>query len=375
MPTYTAQYPAEPYPLVEQPTVAALDASLGPLANAPPRTKPLNALTVCAGGADTSFMAGALVGWTQSGTRPTFDVVTGISGGATVAAFAYLGPKYDSHLQRLFTRLSTSDLIHVKPVRYLIRDRAIASPEPLERLLEAEITDEFMADVREAHSQGRRLFIGTTNFETKRQVVWDIGAIASSGRPGTAVLIRKIMLASSTWAGIMPPVEITVDECGRSCREYHIDGGATAQAFVCFGPTPGWPNPGEPAPGWLAGSNLYVLAGGKLFGTAQPAPERFAGRIMTGISCLTHSLARADMNRLYALCESSGMRFHLLAVPADDPDRRPNLLNLDPTQTQRMFELGYQLTSTGPAWRRTPPGAEPGEEVVPRGALPGCSYR
>ena len=81
------------------------------------------------------------------------------------------------------------------------------------------------------------------------------------------------------------------------------------------------------------------------------------------------------MNRLYALCQISGMRFNLLAVPADDPDKRPNLLNLDPAQTQRMFEVGYQLTSTGPAWRRTPPGAEPGEEVVPRGALPGCSYR
>ena len=288
-PTYTAQYPAEPYPPVEQPAVAAMDATLGALATAPqPRTKPVNVLTVCAGGADTSFMAGALVGWTRSGTRPTFDVVTGISGGATVGTFAFLGPKYDSHLQRLFTRLATTDLVRIRPVRYLLRDGAIASPEPLERLLEGEITDSFLADLREAHAQGRRLFIGTTNFDTKRQVVWDLGAIASSDRPDTAVLIRKILLASSTWAGIMPRSRSEYDEGGRTCCEHHIDGGATSQAFVCFGPTPGWPNPGEPAPGWLAGSNLYVLAGGKLYGTAQPAPERFAGRIMTGISCLTH---------------------------------------------------------------------------------------
>src|SRR5436305_1928162 len=80
-PMYTAQSPAEPYPQVEQPAVAGLDATLGPLASAPqPRTKPVNVLAVCAGGADTAFMAGALVGWTQSGTRPTFDVVTGMSG-------------------------------------------------------------------------------------------------------------------------------------------------------------------------------------------------------------------------------------------------------------------------------------------------------
>jgi hypothetical protein len=375
-PTYTAQYPAEPYPQLEQPTVAGLDATLGPLANAPTaRTKPVNVLAVCAGGADTSFMAGALVGWTQSGTRPTFDVVTGMSGGALVGAFAFLGPKYDSHLRRLFTDFSTSDLLRVRPVRYLLRTGAIGSPEPLERLLEAEVNESFLADLRDAHAQGRRLFIGTTNFDTKRLTVWDLGAIASSGRPETAALVRKIFLASVTWAGMLPPVEFQVEVDGRRCCEHHIDGGATAQAFVRFGPTPGWPNPEEPAPGWLAGSNLYVLAGGKLYATPAPAPDRFFGRILTGVSCLTNSLARADMHRLYALCMSSGMRFHLLAVPQDDPDTRPNLLRLNPAEAQRMFDVGYRLTATGPAWRRTPPGAEPGEEEVPRGALAGCSFR
>jgi hypothetical protein len=302
-------------------------------------------------------------------------VVTGTSGGALVGAFAFLGPKYDPHLQRLFSNLATSDLLRVRPVRYLLRDGAIGSPEPLERVLEAEVNESFLADLREAHTQGRRLFVGTTNLDTKRQVIWDLGAIASSDRPEAAVLVRKILLASTTWAGMMPPVEFQVEVDGRSCCEHHIDGGATAQAFVRFGPMPGWPNPEEPAPGWLAGSNLYVLAGGKLYRTPEPAPDRFFGRILAGVSCLTNSLARADMLRLHALCLSSGMRFHLLALPQDDPDRRPSLLQLDPAEMQRLFQVGYQLTATGPVWRRSPPGAELGEEEAPRGALAGSSCR
>jgi hypothetical protein len=296
-------------------------------------------------------------------------VVTGTSSGALVGAFAFLGPKYDPHLQRLFTNVSTADLLHIRPVRYLLRDGAIASPRPLEWLLEAEVNESFLADLREAHAQGRRLFVGTTNFDTKRLAVWDLGAIASSDRPEAAILVRKILLASVTWPGIMPPVAFQVDVDGRPCREQHIDGGATAQAFVRFGPMPGWPDPDEPAPGWLAGSHLYVLAGGKLYDAPAPAPRRFFGRILTGVSCLTNSLARADMHRLHALCLSSGMRFHLLALPQEYRGSSQSLLNLNPAEMHRLFEAGYQLTATGPAWRRTPPGAEPGEEEVPYGAL------
>jgi hypothetical protein len=372
--TYTAQHPAEPYPLIEQTTVATLDATLGPLASVPQqRTRPINVLAVNAGGADAAFMAGAVVGWTQSGTRPTFDVVTGTSGGALVGVFAFLGPKYDAHLQRLFTNLKTDDLLHVKPLRYLPRDRALASSEPLERLIAGEMTESLLADLREAHAQGRRLFIGTTKFETKRQVVWDIGAITSSNRPEARTLILKILVASSTWAGIMPPVEIChVDADGQACLEHHIDGGATAQAFMRFGPMPGWPDRGEPAPGWLAGSNLYMLAGGKLYATPQPAPDGFFGRILGGVSTLTGSLARADMHRLHTFCLSSGMRFHLLAVPEEYGGSRPNLLKLDPAESQKLFDFACQLTSAGPPWRHTPPGAEPGEEEPPRGALAVC---
>jgi hypothetical protein len=286
-----------------------------------------------------------------------------------VGAFAFLGPNYDCKLQKLFTDITTADLFRIRPVRCLLRDGALASAKPFERLLETEVNESFLADLRAAHAEGRRLFIGTTNFDTKRLVVWDLGAIASSDRPEAANLVRKILLASAAWPGLLPPVEIQVEVDGRLCREQHIDGGAAAQTFLRFGSTPGWPGPDEPTLGWLAGSNLYVLASGKLYEAPRPAPSGFFGRVLTGVSCLTTSLARADIHRLHSLCLSSGMRFHLLALPQEYVGPKQNILKLNPDEMHRLFEAGYRLTSTGPAWRRTPPGAEPGEEEVPHGAL------
>jgi hypothetical protein len=374
-PPYSARVPAEPYPRIEPAAVAGLSAAANQTvvlahdgASAPVR--PLNVLAVGAGGAYCPFAAGALLGWTKSGTRPTFDVVTGTSSGALVGAYAFLGPKYDDKLETLFTTLGTPDLFDLRPVGYLWRDGALASPYPLEQRLEQVFNDEFMADLRAAHAQGRRLFIGTTNFDTKRLVVWDIGAIASSDDPGASMLVRKIFLASTTWPGILPPVEFTVQgQNGEWRRERHIDGGAAAQSFVRFGPMDGWSGAGVPAPGWLTGSNLYIVSCGKLYHSANPAPTKFIGRVLSGVSCLTNSLSRADMSRLHALCAASGMKFHLLAMPQDYVGADESILELNPQTLRQLFELGYRLAAAGPPWRLTPPDVEPGEEDPPRGAM------
>lgn len=369
-PVYVAQQSADGYPSVKRPMVTGLRAALGPLADNPqPRVKPMHVMAVCAGGVQNSFAAGAMVGWTASGTRPTFDVVTGGSSGALLGAYAFLGPKYDHKLEVLFTEITSEDLFDVRPVRYLLRDGALASPRPMERYLEAEINEAFLADLREAHAQGRRLFISTTNLDTKRQVIWDLGAIASSGRPDAGRMVRKILQASVTWPGLLPPVEFLIQKDGQCCREQHIDGGATGHAFIRFGPTVGWPGPGEPAPGWLAGTNLYVVTGGKLYDEPMPASKRFFGRILTGTSCLINTLARADMNQLHALSMSSGMRYHLLSQPREYKGGvQQTLLKIDSAEMRRLFDAGYRHTSAGPPWRHTPPGAEPGEEEVPRGS-------
>ncbi|HXI78096.1 MAG TPA: patatin-like phospholipase family protein, partial [Steroidobacteraceae bacterium] len=52
--------------------------------------RPLTILALSGGGAGGAFGAGAVVGLTRAGTRPVFDVVTGVSAGALVAPYAFL---------------------------------------------------------------------------------------------------------------------------------------------------------------------------------------------------------------------------------------------------------------------------------------------
>ena len=60
--------------------------------------------------------AGALVGWTALGTRPQFDIVTGVSTGALIAPFAFLGPDYDPVIKSFYTEFSTEDVIEVRGI-------------------------------------------------------------------------------------------------------------------------------------------------------------------------------------------------------------------------------------------------------------------
>jgi predicted acylesterase/phospholipase RssA len=60
-------------------------------------------LALSGGGEHGAFGAGLLNGWSQSGQRPTFSIVTGISTGALMAPFAFLGSAYDQRLKALYT--------------------------------------------------------------------------------------------------------------------------------------------------------------------------------------------------------------------------------------------------------------------------------
>jgi hypothetical protein len=370
IPARDAPLAQETYPAVQKPVSDSLAAALATPAEAPPASpKPLEVLAMSAGVAAAPYAAGVLVGWSESGTRPTFDVVTGISSGALLGAYAFLGPKYDPALERLIRTLTSADLVDVRPVRYFFRSGSFGSSAPAERLLRTEINDEFLADLRKAHAEGRRLFIGTTDLETKQLVIWDMGAIASSGRPDAGDLVRKVLLAAIAWPGLVPPVDFNVEVNGHSYREQHFDGGAGAMAFVRFGPLAKWPAPDVTARhGWLKGSNLYVFACRKLYSDPTEAPTGAVSRTLAFLGATFESLTRADIAQLHSLCAASGMRFQLLIMPKEIREETLGMSNMFPKEASQLFDLGHQAGVGGPHWRLTPPGAEPGEEAVPRDA-------
>ena len=358
---------AEPYPVLERDAATALATASA--RQRPVTNKPLNALCLSGGGQYGAYGVGLLLGWTAKGDRPEFDVVTGISSGALIAPLAFLGPKYDPVLQREWTTLRTEDLFQYRPVPlHVLRDKSLAASDPLRERLASIFTTELLDDLRCAHRAGRRLFIGTMILHSRRLVVWDLGAVACSGRPDADDLVRKILLAAASIPGLVPPVELVAEVNGCEILELHGDGGAVAQTFLRLGAGHPRPHPADPAARWLAGSNLYVLAGGKLYVAPLVGDLGFLSRATGAVSATLYALYRADLWRLFSYCQASGMTFWHAAIPPElsTPGRSTQF---DPEVLRVMFAAGYDDSLKRRPWRQSPPGTEPGEEERPRAGL------
>ncbi len=151
----------------EKDFLAALPATPGPW------------LALSTGGGDGAFGAGLLNGWSESGKRPEFSVVTGVSTGALMAPYAFIGPSQDAGLKRAYTEYNAGDIFEdVKTPESLV------DTWPLKRLIEKEVTPELLAQIAEAYKRGRRLFVATTNLDAQRGVIWNMGANRRQGRRG-----------------------------------------------------------------------------------------------------------------------------------------------------------------------------------------------
>jgi predicted acylesterase/phospholipase RssA len=332
--------------------------------NALPASRPLKLLALSGGGMYGAYTTGVLAGWTAAGTRPPFDIVTGVSTGGLIATYAFLGSDYDRTLAELYTSVCSRDIYRRRAIGSALFSDSAASSAPLKKLIDDQVTDALLESVARAHAAGRRLYVGTTNIDTRRFVIWDLGAIAASGRPGARDLYSKILLASASPPGFLPPVPIEVEINGRSFTEMHVDGGATTGVFLraaavdcdSAGPMP------------LAGSDAYVIVAGKLY--ADPAcVHRRAVRIgSSALDSLLYSQTRGELYRIYSLCLLSGMNYHLAALP-EDFNISGAAMAFDPDDMKRLYEAGYAAAAADRAWRGTPPGAEPQEQIRPRGGV------
>jgi hypothetical protein len=184
-------------------------------------------LAMSGGGADGAFAAGVLTGWTESGKRPEFSVVTGVSIGALIAPYAFLGAKYDAELREAITTITAADIFEDQQT-----PESFLDTWPLRRLLEKRVTPDLVAAVAAEHKKGRRLLVVTTNVDAGRRVIWDMGAIAQKGDDAAVKLFRDVLLASSAIPGFFTPVLIDVEANGKKFQELHLDGSVTAPFFV-----------------------------------------------------------------------------------------------------------------------------------------------
>ena len=311
-------------------------------------------LAISGGGANGAFGAGLLVGWSASGTRPEFTMVTGISTGALAAPFAFLGPDFDTQLKEIYTTYSTRDLVIKRNILAAITGYSAVDTRPLRNLIAKYYNQRVMEAIAAEYHKGRALWIGTTNLDAKRPVIWNIGVIAASGSPEALALIHQVILASASIPAIFPPVLIEVEAYGKRYDEMHVDGGTASQIFL-YPAGIDWGRVTQKLE--VKGAPRAFLIRNSLLApdweTVKPKIVPIAGE---SINSLIRTQGIGDMYRIYLNCRRDGLEYNLAYIP-DDFDLKTNEI-FDPVYMKELFELGYQLAQEGYPWAKAPPGFE-----------------
>lgn len=325
-------------------------ASSGPIFQPRAGVGRISYLSISGGGSGGAFGAGFLTGWSQSGTRPEFDVVSGVSTGALIAPFAFLGSSHDPVLAELYTSGIAETLIRPRPVALLF-GAGLSDSTTLRRLVAHYVTEDMLSKIAVNHRKGRRLFVATTNLDAQRTVVWDMGAIAASGDTRALTLFRDVLIASASIPAVFPPVMIDVTVNGRRVQEMHSDGGATTQLFTAPESFLASTDLAPPIrPGRV---DLYILLNNMLdpeFEAVKRSTLAIAGR---AYSTLVKTHARATVNATYTLARRAGISFNLAYVDQVVPYEISDPFNTE--YMRRLFKIGREKALSANGWREKPP--------------------
>jgi len=313
---------------------------------------PFNILTLSGGGSRGAYGAGLVTGWSERGTMPEFDIITGISTGSIMSTFLFAGESEIDKIKKFYTTLKTEDIYTSSPFN-LFSDVSIKDPAPFKRLLAEEIDAELLEKVAREHAKGRRLYVGTTNLDTGRLMVWDMGAIASSDRDDKLERYRDIVYASSAIPIIFPPQFFEVKSNGKSYYQMHVDGGIYSYVFM-IGLLVDWREVLEmdEEANRDFDVTLYTIANRKYRQrlSYDPVEQNPAEVIKALLLTETDLLFDRSMYRLYRNTVKRGFKFRMASVPAGT-----DLIDLPyefyPDEMKKLYEIGYRAGIDGYQWQ------------------------
>ncbi|MBX9945402.1 MAG: patatin-like phospholipase family protein [Reyranella sp.] len=314
------------------------------------RLPPVYYLAVSGGGDNGAFGAGLMNGWTTLGTRPEFKMVTGVSTGALIAPFAFLGPDYDNALRDVYTTMTADKVFRVRGLPAALFDDAMADTGPLAEVIAGYADQKMLDAIAREYRKGRLLLIGTTHLDAQRPVIWNIGAIAASGHPGGLDLFRKILRASAAIPGLFQPVLFDVEIDGRKYQEMHVDGGAIAQLFL-YPPSINIANSGV-----RRARHAYIIRNARLdpdYAASERRTISIAGR---AINTMLAASGQNDVLRTYFVTQRDGVDYNLAYIGADFQAPKPG--EFDQAYMRALYAYGFQEGRDGRAWHKLPPGLE-----------------
>jgi hypothetical protein len=322
-----------------------------------------NVLVLSGGGGYGAYGAGLLNGWavcTDAGrARPRFDVVTGISTGALIATLAFLGtPEDDATLERTYTKVSRDDIYVKRSLWSVPFSDSLATLEPLEGLLREVVTPAIVERVAAEHAKGRRLFVGSVNLDTGATKVWDLTALAASGRADRVERYRLILRAAVAIPVLFDP--------GFIDGEMHVDGGTREQLFLrqvvvdtalafersrarLRAEGPGVPQvPDHPT--------IFVVVNGKIGVDPQCTRDGLLPIALRSVSLLLDESTVGGLFRVFSLARDLEMDFRVERIPgAIALKESADQFNHD--DMVALFDEGFTHGRDGGRWEDRPPVA------------------
>jgi predicted acylesterase/phospholipase RssA len=317
--------------------------------NVNPRAGVLSYLALSGGGADGAYGAGVLNGWTAAGTRPQFSAVSGVSTGALIAPFAFLGPAYDATLRDVYTSGIAESLLNTPSMVRALFGSGLFGNGHLRELVARYVGHDMLAAIAAEHAKGRRLLIVTTNLDTQRTVIWDMGRIAAIGSPQALDLFRDVLAASASLPVVFPPMLIDAESNGHRFQEMHVDGGVTAPVLTL--PEAFLLRNGAFARGLRM--NIYVLVNDKVERDFQLVPNSTIGIAARASGSVIKTQIRSVLYETYDFARRNNFGFNLTYIAKDLPS--PGSSGFETSYMRSLYQYGYDKARTGDFWAKAPP--------------------
>jgi predicted acylesterase/phospholipase RssA len=324
-------------------------ASMFPRTNVGARTGALSYLALSGGGADGAYGAGVLNGWTAAGTRPEFSVVSGVSTGALIAPFAFLGPAYDATLREVYTSGIAESLLNTPSIVHAVFGSGLFGNTRLRELVARYIRQDMLKAIAAEHARGRYLLIVTTNLDTQRTVIWDMGRIAAIRSPQALNLFRDVMAASASIPVVFPPMLIDAQAGGHRFQEMDVDGGVTAPVLTL--PEAFLLRNGAPARGLRM--NIYVLVNDKVERDFRLVPNSTIDIAARTSASVTKTQIRSVLYTTYDFARRNNFGFNLTYIDKDFSS--PTSFGFEASHMRSLYQYGYDKARTGDFWARSPP--------------------
>ena len=307
------------------------------------------ALLIGGGVSNSAYGIGLLKGWSKQGFRPVFKIVTGYSSGSMIAIATFAGKDYEDRIADLFTSISSKDVLKKRSMFSVLFGDSVSSSAPLAKKINELVDEDLMVRIAQEHRKGRRLYVGTTDFDAQGFVIWDMGALASKGGLDSLKMFRKIILASCSFPAMVPPVYFQVEAGGKRYDEMHVDGGVVSGLFYIY----------QLMEGVESGhrgfkTRLYVLNLCYMSPHSQQVEDNMVAMTSRLIETNGASKMIGDTYRVYAFAKEKGWDYNLAYIPEDFKPNQKEMF--DRQEMQRLFKRGYDDAIEGYKWHKAPPG-------------------